>query len=59
MESLEELAEHKLILAEIDRIWQDYKYIQNCTSEQLQKQAEFYRKLNVQAIPEDWHFQEL
>lgn len=58
LESLEELAEHKLVLEEIDRIWKDYAYIQTCTSEQLQKQAEIYRKLNVQGIPEHWSFGE-
>ena len=58
LESLEDFAEHELVLEEINRIWQDYEYIQTCTNEQLQKQAESYRKLNVQGIPEHWNFQE-
>lgn len=55
LEALEDFAEHELVLEEIDRIWNDYAFIQNCTSEQLRTRAESYRKLNIQAIPEDWH----
>ncbi|MDE7094721.1 MAG: hypothetical protein K2O52_07400, partial [Oscillospiraceae bacterium] len=58
LESLEELAEDELVIEELDRIWKDYEYVKTCTNVQLQKQAESYRKLNVQGIPEHWNFQE-
>ncbi|MDE5753246.1 MAG: hypothetical protein K2H89_01680 [Oscillospiraceae bacterium] len=57
LESIEDFAEHPLVLEEIQRIWEDYKFIQDCTNEQLQNRAESYRKLNVQAIPENWSLQ--
>lgn len=57
LESIEDFAEHPLVLDEIQRIWEDYKFIQECTHEQLRKRAESYRKLNVQAIPENWSLQ--
>ena len=57
LECIEDFAEHPLVLEEIQRIWEDYKFIQTCTNEQLRKRAEAYQKLNVQAIPENWGLQ--